>query len=814
MAESQQKHTKFDSNQKKYLILNPTGVLDAIVTSRIRTEDDLVLRQCEEGVFSILKDGKRIAEHLNRLTTEYGYSMVLYSNRREQQIFRAFRELDEALKQISMKGLPKTTAMIVKDREVYPQVRANDLRVAENCLQETLIAGYGLQSPQETEILDGCAKLLHFSKLDHNSYVVLDVRPAFVEKANQEGWNAWDATSTSLQKIFSIFSQNTHATKSPNRQKHTKEHLEEEKHLKEEPRNEVRNKKITPNKHDLSFSGDFQYNNHRNSQKELENQEKQRKLVEKEVDMGNNKPEVAQTNDKDNLDAGPYTLDDEENKSQNEADNETKKPIEVNMTGCEECGAYKLAEIIDWLPDDLSTSSLKFNVVVEGDPPRGSSPSLRWFIEDPTNSKWVGKCSTLALQKKDSFYEYKEFLGSLIYKLFGVRTPSIVFSEQLLDAKFKQNNIFQAKDLDEPRLHLMSIVIPGFELLGDKFIKDYKIASKRNENQPFYMHGGSKPLRGFGRAVAVSILIHDYDFIGNSGKNIGCIPSEDGEYFEILKIDPGESLSFAEDMSGVKSLHNPPSTREAVCGTCIGRISFDDLNKFDKEECIETLKTILEMKNSTLEKLFTPFLRMDHSKFGIIFEELLNRKKELLNAFYEEVKNFIDRHLHRLEEQLAAEHMSRWGKPPLPMHLERQKKDQLIRDKAQLEAFVAASHANSTDKRILQTSSHAKEKFIGRDTELSQVKELFCGNSRILGCAIVGAAGLGKSQLATEYVIRNQKEMYSEVVWLHAEQSELIIDQIQIYLETCHNIKFDIKEKEKKASIVTTFYQILGKKGR
>jgi len=64
----------------------------------------------------------------------------------------------------------------------------------------------------------------------------------------------------------------------------------------------------------------------------------------------------------------------------------------------------------------------------------------------------------------------------------------------------------------------MSSVVPGFELLGDQFIEDYKASSRRNKKQPFYIKGGNRPLRGFGKAVAVSILIHDYDFVGILGE--------------------------------------------------------------------------------------------------------------------------------------------------------------------------------------------------------------------------------------------------------------------------------------------------------
>ena len=134
---------------------------------------------------------------------------------------------------------------------------------------------------------------------------------------------------------------------------------------------------------------------------------------------------------------------------------------------------------------------------------------------------------------------------------------------------------------------------------------------------------------------------------------------------------------------------------------------------------------------------------------------------------------------------------------------------ELFRSKTQLEAYTTAEAPNSKDTKQFQVSQ-TKETSVGRELELSQIKKLFNANDGIIECAIIGAAGLGKSQLATEYIIRNQNEMYSEVVWLHAEQNDLTVDQMRIYLETCYKIKFDKKEENKKLVITKRFYQTLG----
>lgn len=201
MLESNQSELKLDSQQKKFLIINPEGLLDAIVSSRVLQEDDLVLRRLEEGIFSVLKDGKHIVEQLNKLTSEHGYSIVLYSNRTEQQIVYNLRELEEACKIEDLKEFPKITAMMVKDRGVYPKVRESELKVADRP-HGISVADYSSQSQQETDILYVCSKLFQFSKLDQNSYVIFDRRSSFVKKAQEEGWNAWDASLISLRIIL------------------------------------------------------------------------------------------------------------------------------------------------------------------------------------------------------------------------------------------------------------------------------------------------------------------------------------------------------------------------------------------------------------------------------------------------------------------------------------------------------------------------------------------------------------------------------------------------------------------------------------
>ena len=174
-------------------------------------KDDLVLRQLEEGIFSVLKDGKQIAEYLRKLTDEHNYSIVLYSNRKEHHIIHTLLEFDEACKREGLKSFPKIAALVVKDRESYSQVKPSKLKVVESRSYEILIAGYGIQPQQETEILNGISKLVILTEFDQRSCFVIDNRLSFIKKASQEGWRVYDGSLTSLKGFLWELCQQTHS---------------------------------------------------------------------------------------------------------------------------------------------------------------------------------------------------------------------------------------------------------------------------------------------------------------------------------------------------------------------------------------------------------------------------------------------------------------------------------------------------------------------------------------------------------------------------------------------------------------------------
>ena len=548
MFESYRTQTKADSSLNKYLIINSV-LLDPDTTSRPWVDNDLILKQIEKGIFSVLKDAMRIINCLLKLTLEHGYSLVLYSNRKEHLTIQTLEELERACRLAYLKSFPKISAIVVKDRAAYPQVKASELKVAENCSHERLVAGYSLQPQQETEILEGISKLINLNDSARNSCIVVDSRPCFVKKAKQEGWNTRDAGSDSLGQILWDLWQ-----------------------------------EAAKEKEDAS-----------NQQLPL-----------------------------------------------NEAKGLVKEAVNQEI-------AVPLTPFI---------SELEFESLHKPSP--GGSSFTRAFTDKESKSEWIGKCSEQAVQSQNEYDEYREYLASQLYELLGVKVPKTLLSRQYFVEKIQKGELWRrCKGAHQPRLHILSQVVPGFELLGKDFLQEYKSSSEKNKKEPFCIGEGKVPLKGFGRMMAVAILTQDYSFIGDPGRNIGYLPKKNGKYFEILKIDLGEALETEEN----EDIHKPLSKQDAVFGTLKERISYNELNEIDQKEFVQTLKEMLEIKHCTFEKMFLPFVKLD-VRFRRAFEEFLNRRQQFLFAFASEVRNLITVQIEELEKQQSEKHDINLEKSP------------------------------------------------------------------------------------------------------------------------------------------------------
>ena len=449
------------------------------------------------------------------------------------------------------------------------------------------------------------------------------------------------------------------------------------------------------------------------------------------------------------------------------------------------------------LKDNPPLISKKKFVPTDQVPKNGSSPIRRWFL-DENGHKWLGKCSLATLDSAPffgkhyytaNFSDYKEHLAMKLYSLFGITTPETVLSLQDLHPQDLKQFSGYFEDLDKPRIHIMSKYLDEFQELGNEFINSYKnkthypLSEREQQNLP---------LRGFGKVIIVTILLHDFDCVGNSGGNMGFIPNYEKKYAEIAKIDPGEALSFADDMSLAEDLNNPVKNREALISTNGTRLKYSELTQDDQNELLQAAKEILKMPDSKIEEVFQEFLVLDY-RFRIILDELLKRKKDLLSAFSPEVRTLIMIQMKALELQEADVISTKWGQSTEPYAR------QEVREKADLILENARLRAINIEKN---------QYFVGRIHELEQIKKIFANNHGVIACAIVGGPGLGKSQLAAEYLNRNHESFYSQVIWLHSEHTELISDQIQIYLQTCFADK-PCSEKKNKEAIIKRFYQIL-----
>ena len=67
----------------------------------------------------------------------------------------------------------------------------------------------------------------------------------------------------------------------------------------------------------------------------------------------------------------------------------------------------------------------------------------------------------------------------------------------------------------------------------------------------------------------------------------------EGNQAVVVKIDAGEALPFIDDFDGAEGIKHHPETRDMIIGTNGTKMSFEKLNKNDKEEFIMAASDIL-----------------------------------------------------------------------------------------------------------------------------------------------------------------------------------------------------------------------------
>jgi len=438
------------------------------------------------------------------------------------------------------------------------------------------------------------------------------------------------------------------------------------------------------------------------------------------------------------------------------------------------------------LPQNISDIILPQNTFKPtGEKPQGgSSACIQFFIKKDDGSVWIGKCSGQGIGncdgngkiiKPNTIDEYREYISTKLYKLFGVRTPEIALSNQLLTKEAIEN--FEVPNANTTRVHFMSKCIDNFTIFGDKFVANYK---KTPKNLRYQING--KPIRGFGRVLAVATFLYDYDCIGNSGGNMGYII--DGNDAIVVKIDAGEALPFKKCVPGT---YHDPKNRDTKIGTTTStNFHFNDLTDYDKKEFIQAVFDILEHKNEELENIFAELSNHD-KKFIQLKNHLLERKSKFLSAFSPEVREIIEDEIKRLQKEKGEKVAQNFYEESLGSTLFAEKK--LMETEIEL-------NRHSGDITKFQLKQVTKN-FVGRTKEFATLSESFKSNNF---CYISGAAGQGKTTFATKYALDSlNKKIYGNIVWLDSEfiKDGLLASQIKNYMQIVYDT-FMQKDKKQK----------------
>ena len=376
----------------------------------------------------------------------------------------------------------------------------------------------------------------------------------------------------------------------------------------------------------------------------------------------------------------------------------------------------------------LTLSNLRFSVKA-----RTKNSLKRWFL-DEKGQQWLGTCTWEALEKTDSSFdyteEYKQLIAMKLYQLFGVKTPEVALSEQQLDSQLKEKELFQIFDLEAPRIHIMFQFISGLKELGEKFIKEYKSENRKDEK--FFIAGEDSkyPLKGLGRILAVSYLICDYTPFSDS---IGYVRNHNGNCFEAVKIK----------VEKIRETQLKEKIREDDWG-----MAYEELRGDDKVDFAKTIKIIKDMPDNRIEEIFGDIPQKYPKKIKIFLKAVLERKKNLWNYFQVATGYSIRRQIKQLR--------------------------------------TSVPNARKTKMfQVIQPQPH----YIDRNVENQQDDGVIGSKKKSVSCTVVvGPPGIGKTEFVAQYM-KKHIDLYSEIIWLNAESSFVLFDQIFLYMQQNYDLK-------------------------
>ena len=428
----------------------------------------------------------------------------------------------------------------------------------------------------------------------------------------------------------------------------------------------------------------------------------------------------------------------------------------------------------------------------------GSSKSINYYENKASGKRWVGK-SDLTLSpcytKENPISIYKEYLSLKLYEYFGVKTPSLALSEQNVSSSVRETYGIPLSKAT----HIMSEFVEGFEILGEKFKDDYLKHSK--ENKSIYYKKNGKPLKDFGRTLAIAKYLFDFDCLGGSGSNMGFI--DKGEYIEIVKIDAGEALPY---LLGDKSKYKLQKAIESKQNRDIlyknqGKmedkiIYFKDLTHPDEKEFIQTVYNILTTPDTTLNTIFSPFINQD-KRFKEIKNALIERKKNFLNAFSPEIREKIQAEITKLENQEAGIF--------------------ILDPNANLGQTSNIGIYKARNRLVQYQLPEAPKHFVGQANLVEEIHNHFKETNVVVLC---GIGGMGKTHLATQYLYKyinkqyylatqslhkykekheyKNEKYYKNILWLYGDKKEYLLDQIKHYMNS--------KEEQEPKKLMESFF--------
>ena len=400
---------------------------------------------------------------------------------------------------------------------------------------------------------------------------------------------------------------------------------------------------------------------------------------------------------------------------------------------------------------DLLISRNRFEVLEQGVIDR-KAPTKRLF-RDEHGAEWFGKCSLRVIfNSSDSFDDYKEYISSKLYNLFGIKTPDLAFSEQSLSSEI-QKQFSTALNVEKPRLHLMSCKLKGLKLLGKTFVENYP---KHNPTDDFFILEGSR-LSGFGRMMAVAVLLYDYNCVGKAGEYAGYVIGANGQ-MEIVKIEASEALSFAHLAKENSGTLIP---RRYLLETQDFKLTFEQLTKSDQREFARTAKAISEMPDHKIEEIFQRIIN-SNSNFQVLLKSLLKRKKEYFLLFSPEIQKQFESLININEPSKTIE----------VLQSEKSHKN-------------THCHPGLFKTGWFGVPQYDQDCFVGRNDELVKLETSFSAQKKTHILLITGCGGIGKTHLALKYVTNCQRS-YEEIIWFNAERGSFIPNQMRMYFERIH----------------------------